>query len=205
MPILGVYDFTQKIKQYVRDTHVDWFVTKILVVYSTRSKSTDVGYNVTPLYVGVIAYDNKEKRVTNCRIQFDELCKIIDPIGPTTIVPYISVWTKDKKNRNIFDTGVTCLHIECAKTGTYNDRPYVKHHTERVDNKPFFDKLNDSVLNTIKERLAEQHKADMKQMETQYRELLDFPDDDYGEEDHPDNYDYNENISITTTVGGYKD
>ena len=205
MPALKVYDFTQRIKQYVRDTHDDWFVIKILVVYSTRSKPTKYGYKVTPLYVGVIAKDRSNDHATNCRIQFDELCKIFYPLSYTSIVPYINVSTGAKEHRNIFDTGVTCLHIECTKTGTYNDRPYVKHHTERVDNKPFFDKLNDSVLSTIKERLAEQHNADMKQMETQYHELLDFPDDDYCEEDHPDNYDYNDCMSITTTVGGYKD
>ena len=175
MPAVNVFDFTEKIKDYVRSSlnHNDWFINSILVVYSTRSKATKYGYKVTPLYVGVIAKDMTNNRATNCRIQFDELCKILDPISYGSIVPYINVSTGAKEHRAIFDTGVTCLKIECLKTGTFNDRPYVKHHTERLDNKPFFDKLNASVLDNIKERLANNNNADMKQMEMQFRAIID--------------------------------
>lgn len=179
MPAIKVFEFAQKIKDYVHNAlnHKDWYINSILVFYSTRSKATKYGYKVTPFYVGVTAKDLTNNCGTNCRIQFDELCKILDPISSGSIVPYISVSTGAKEHRAIFDTGVTYLKIECLKTGTYNDHPYVKHHTERVDNKPQFDKLNASVLEKIKERLANNHNADMKQMEMQFRELIDFDDE----------------------------
>ena len=174
MPAIKVFDFTQKIKDYVRNVlnHKDWYINSILVFYSTRSKATKFGYKVTPFYVGVTAKDLTNNCGTNCRIQFDEICKIIDPISCCSIVPYISVSTSNKNDRSIFDTGVTYLKIDCTKTGIYNGSPWVKHSTVRVDNKPHFDKLNASVLENIKERLANNHNADMKEMETQFRELL---------------------------------
>ncbi len=172
MPAIKVYELTQMIKEFVLKEHPNWFIDSILVVYSTRSKATKFGYKVTPLYIGVIAKDRKENRAVNCRIQFDALCELMAPIGWGHIVPYISVSTSAKENRAIFDTGVTYLKIECNKTGSYNGRSYVKHHTERADNKPFFDKLNETVLQTIKERLETNHNADMKDMETQFKELL---------------------------------
>ena len=56
MPAIKVFDFAEKIKEYVRIklSHTNWIVDSILVFYSTRSKQTKFGYKVVPLYVGVI-------------------------------------------------------------------------------------------------------------------------------------------------------
>ena len=122
MPAIKVFEFAQRIKDYVRIglNHTNWIVDSILVFYSTRSKQTKFGYKVVPLYVGVIAYDTAENRTTNCRIQFDDLCTIVAPSTGHSI-PYISVSTGAKDNRAIFETGITYLKIDCAKTGIIMD------------------------------------------------------------------------------------
>ena len=205
MPAINVFDFTQKIKNYVGNAHKDWSINSILVFYSTRSKPTPFGYKVTPLYVGVTAKDMTKNCGTNCRIKFDELCKILDPISCCSIVPYIIVSTGAKEHRAIFDTGVTYLKIECTKSGSYKGHPYVRHHTERIDIKPHFERLNESVLQTIKERLKEHHQSDMKQMNSQFREIIAFDYDDDDHEMQPEDYDYNKCISVSCDVGGYRD
>ena len=174
MPALKVFEFAQRIKDYVRINlnHSNWIVNSILVFYSTRSKQTQFGYKVVPLYVGVIAYDTKENCATNCRIQFDDLCTIVSPSTGHSI-PYISVSTSDKKDRSIFDTGVTYLKIDCTKTGEYNGHPWIKHSTVRADSKPHFDKLNATVIEKIKERLEVYNTDRMAKMEVQFRELID--------------------------------
>ena len=119
MPAIKVFDFAQRIKDYVRIglSHTNWIVDSILVFYSTRSKQTKFGYKVVPLYVGVVAYDTAENRTTNCRIQFDDLCTIVAPSTGHSI-PYISVSTGAKDNRTIFDRG-----------NLYFDTTYFKIHT----------------------------------------------------------------------------
>ena len=51
MPAISVYEFAQKVKQYVAINHGQpkWIIHKIIAVYSTRSKSTKFGYKVVPL------------------------------------------------------------------------------------------------------------------------------------------------------------
>ena len=174
MPAIKVFEFAQRIKDYVRIglNHTNWIVDSILVFYSTRSKQTKFGYKVVPLYVGVVAYDTAENRTTNCRIQFDDLCTIVAPSTGHSI-PYISVSTGAKDNRAIFDTGITYLKIDCTKTGTYNGYPCIKHFTVRADNKPHFDKLNETVIGKIKERLEIYNTDRMHKMELQFQELID--------------------------------
>ena len=176
MPAISVFNLAQRIKEHVCKEHESWIIDTILVFYSTRSKPTKFGYKVAPLYIGVIAKDIKENRATNCRIQFDELCKIITTLGWKNIIPYISVSTGTKEHRAIFDTGVTYLKIECHKTGSFNGHPYIRHHTERLDNKPHFDRLNETVLQNIKDRLESNHNADMKDLQTQFNDLISFDD-----------------------------
>ena len=179
MPVINVFDFAERIKQYVHDDlgHKNWFVNNILVFYSTRSKQTRYGYKVAPLYVGVIARDTTVGRVLNCRIHFDELCTIVSPNTGNSI-PYLNVSTSAKEHRAIFETGVTYLDIECTKIGKYNDRPYVKHHTIRADSKPHFDKLNATVIEKIKERLEIYNTSNMTEMQAQYNELIDDEETD---------------------------
>ena len=174
MPAIKVFEFAQKIKDYVRIglNHTTWIVDSILVFYSTRSKQTKFGYKVVPLYVGVIAYDTAENRTTNCRINFDDLCTIVAPSTGHSI-PYISVYTGANNNREIFDTGITYLKIDCTKTGTYKGHPCVNHSTVRVDNKPHFDKLNETVIGKIKERLEIYNTDRMHEMELHFKELID--------------------------------
>ena len=70
-------------------------------------------------------------------------------------------------------TGITYLKIDCTKTGTYNGHPYIKHFTVRADTKPHFDKLNETVIGKIKERLEIYNTDRMAKMELQFQELID--------------------------------
>ena len=168
MPAISVYEFAQRISQYVSDNlnHKEWVIHKIIAVYSTRSKETKFGYKVVPLFAGAIASDETRK-VTNCRINFEELCKIID-----SPLPYISVSTNAKEHRAIFGNGVTCLHIECNKKGTFNEHPYFMHHTECIENTEKLTKLNDKIVASIKEHLAENLTDRALKMEAQFQELI---------------------------------
>ena len=166
MPAISVFEFAQKIKEYVTLSHPNWFIDKIIAIYSTRSKNTKFGYKVVPLFAGAIARDENGK-ATNCRVNFDDLCTIIG-----AHLPYISVSTTAKEPRIIFDKGVTCLHIECTKKGNYNGHSYVKHHTECLESTEKLNKLNETIIAKIKERLEENNTDRKAKMEVQFHELL---------------------------------
>ena len=59
MPALNVFEFAQRIQEYVTKDlgHPKWSIAKIVAVYSTRSKNTKFGYKVAPLFAGAIATD----------------------------------------------------------------------------------------------------------------------------------------------------
>ena len=60
MPALNVFEFAQRIQEYVTKDlgHPKWSIAKIVAVYSTRSKNTKFGYKVAPLFAGAIATDD---------------------------------------------------------------------------------------------------------------------------------------------------
>ena len=174
MPALNVFEFAQRIKEYVvKDLgHDKWYINKIIAVYSTRSKNTKYGYKVVPLFAGAIAIDENGNG-THCRINFDELCIIFGGYSTGPYLPYISVSTTAKEHRSIFDEGVTVLHIECLKKGSFNGHPCVKHHTESIKATDKLNQLNETVIGKIKERLAENNTERMHKMELQFQELID--------------------------------
>ena len=174
MPAITVFEFAQKVKQYVaiNQGHSKWMIHKIIAVYSTRSKATKFGYKVVPLFAGVIATD-ENGNATHCRINFDDLCLLVGGYSDGAHLPYISVSTTAKEHRAIFDNGITCLHIECMKTGNYNGNPYVRHHTVNIESTDKLNKLNETVIGKIKERLAENNTERMHKMELQFQELID--------------------------------
>ena len=59
------------------------------------------------------------------------------------------------------------------KTGNYNGNPYVRHHTENIESTDKLNKLNETVIGKIQERLAENNTDRMHKMELQFRELID--------------------------------
>ena len=205
MPAISVYEFAQRISQYVSDNlnHKEWHIDKIIAVYSTRSKETKFGYKVVPLFAGAIATDEHGK-ATHCRINFDDLCTIVGDYSGGSHLPYISVSTGAKEHRTIFSDGVTCLHIECNKKGTYNGHPYVKHHTEQLKSTDKLNALNGKVIEKIKKRLEANNTDRMRKMELQFNEILELSDD-CGEESEPEDYDYSDNVSVSCDIGGYKD
>ena len=170
MPALNVFEFAQRIKEYVAQDlgHNKWFIEKIIAVYSTRSKKTKYGYKVMPLFAGAIATDENGNG-THCRINFDDLCTLVD--APHQL-PYISVSTTAKEHRAIFDEGVTVLHIECTKKGQHNGYPYVRHHTECLESTEKLTKLNESIIDKIQERLEQNNSDRAVKMEVQFHELL---------------------------------
>ena len=174
MPAISVYEFAQKAKQYIAINlnHPKWIIHKIIVVYSTRSKSTKFGYKVIPLYAGAIATD-ENGNATHCRINFDDLCILVGGYSDGSHLPYISVSTGAKEHRAIFDSGITCLDIECFKPEKYNGRPYYNHHTKNIEATDKLNKLNETIISKIKERLAEYNTDHMAKMELQFRELID--------------------------------
>ena len=205
MPAVRVYEFARKVKQYVAVDldHSDWFITNLRVVYSTRSKPTKFGYKVVPLCVCVLGRDANRRNV-KCRIEFDELCKIVGGYVGGSHLPYLEVSTSTK-DRGIFDTGVTSLDIACTQTGNYKGYPTIKHHTIRMDSTDKLNALNETVINKIKERLEENNTDRMRTMELQFRELLEIDDDEVGDDSQPEDYDYSDNVSVSCDVGGYRD
>ena len=168
MPALNVFEFAQRIQEYVTKDlgHPKWSIAKIVAVYSTRSKNTKFGYKVAPLFAGAIATDENGNG-THCRINFDDLCTLV---GSELL--YISVSTTAKESRTIFDKGFTCLHIECTKKGNYNGHSYVKHHTECLESTEKLNKLNETIIAKIKERLEENNTDRKAKMEVQFHEML---------------------------------
>ena len=205
MPAVSVFEFAQKVKQYVAVDldHSDWFITNLRVVYSTRVKPNKFGYMVVPLCVCVLGRD-ADKRIVKCRIEFDELCKIVGGYAGGSHLPYLKVSTS-ADDRDIFDTGVTSLDIACTKTGNYNGYPTIKHKTIRMDSTDKMNALNAKVINKIQKRLEENNTDHMRKMELQFRELLEIDDDEVGDESQPEDYDYSDNVSVSCDVGGYKD
>ena len=204
MPALNVFEFAQRIQEYVTKDlgHPKWSIAKIVAVYSTRSKNTKFGYKVAPLFAGAIATDENGNG-THCRINFDDLCKLMAPIGWGHIVPYISVSTTAKEHRAIFDEGVTVLHIECTKKGSYNGHPYVKHHTESIKATDKLNQLNETVIGKIKEHIKDNNTDRMAKMELQFRELIEVDDDDY---DEPKQLDVDDmSYEYSDIEGGYRD
>ena len=205
MPAVSVYEFAQKIRSYVSINlgHSKWFIHKIIVVYSTRSKATKFGYKVIPLFVGAMATDENGK-ATHCRINFDDLCIITGGYSTGPTLPYIKVSTTAKEHRAIFDQGVTCLHIECNKKGSYNGNPFLYHHTEQIECTAKLDKLNATVVDKIKERLAKNNTDLMHKMELQFQELIELDDeDDY--DDEPKQLDVDDmSYEYSDIEGGYK-
>lgn len=206
MPAVSVFEFAQKVKQYVAVDldHSDWFITNLRVVYSTRSKPTKFGYKVVPLCVCVLGRD-AGNLIVSCRINFDELCKIVGGYTGGSHLPYVSVSTSAKEHRAIFDTGVTTLDIVCTKTGNYKGYPTIKHYTIRMDSTDTMNALNAKVIDKIKKRLEENNTERMRKMELQFRELLEINDDEVGDDSQPEDYDYSDNVSVSCDVGGYKD
>lgn len=205
MPAITVFEFAQRIKDYVHNTlgHNKWYITKVIATYSTRSKLTKYGYKVIPLFAGAIAKDEHGK-FTHCRINFDELCAIIGGYSDGFHLPYITVSTNAKESRTIFEKGVTCLHIECTKKGNYNGHPYVKHHTDCIECTPKLDKLNTSVIGKINERLSIYNTSNMRQMELQFKELIEC--DDIDDDDEPKQLDVDDmSYEYSDIEGGYKD
>ena len=204
MPALNVFEFAQRIQEYVTKDlgHDKWFINKIVAVYSTRSKNTKYGYKVVPLFAGAIAIDENGNG-TRCRINFDDLCIIFGGYSSGPYLPYISVSTTAKEHRSIFDEGVTVLHIECLKKGSFNGHPCVKHHTESIKATDKLNQLNERVIGKIKERLKDNNTDRMAKMEVQFRELIELDDDDYGEPKQLDvddmSYEYSD------IEGGYRD
>ena len=204
MPALSVFEFAQRIQEYVvKDLgHDKWFINKIIAVYSTRSKNIKYGYKVVPLFAGAIAID-ENGNATHCRINFDDLCLLVGGSSGGAHLPYVKVSTTAKEHRDIFDEGVTVLHIECLKKGSYNGHPCVKHHTESIKATDKLNQLNERVIGKIKERLKDNNTDRMAKMEVQFRELIELDDDDYGEPKQLDvddmSYEYSD------IEGGYRD
>ena len=205
MPAISVFEFAQRIQEYVvKDLgHDKWFINKIIAVYSTRSKNTKYGYKVVPLFAGAIAIDENGNG-TRCRINFDDLCIIFGGYSSGPYLPYISVSTTAKEHRSIFDEGVTVLHIECLKKGSFNGHPCVKHHTESIKATDKLNQLNERVIGKIKERLKENNTDRMAKMEVQFRELIELDDDDY--DDEPKQLDVDDmSYEYSDIEGGYRD
>ena len=204
MPAISVYEFAQRISQYVSDNlnHKEWHIDKIIAVYSTRSKETKFGYKVVPLFAGAIATDEHGK-ATHCRINFDDLCIIFGGYSSGPYLPYISVSTSAKKeHRTIFENGVTVLHIECTKKGSYNGNPFFYHHTESIKATDKLNQLNENVIAKIKERLKDNNTDRMHKMDVQFRELIELDDDD----DEPKQLDVDDmSYEYSDIEGGYKD
>ena len=199
MPVIKVFDFANAVKDYIRDAlkYTRWNVQTILVFYSTRVKTTKFGYKVVPLEVGVIAYDTETRSAKNCRIKFAELCEIF--CNDHYSVPYISVSDNNKHTREIFDEGTTYLSINCRNVETYNGTNYYPHNTVQV--KAFrFERLKESVSAAIQERASLYHNITKKQYKDALDDLLNDND-----EMQPEDYDYSDNISVSCTVGGFKD
>ena len=175
MPAIKVFDFAQKVKEYVHDVlqHTSWKVITVVVVYSTRVKQTKFGYKVIPLEVGVIASIPKAKEPMKCRIKFSELCNMFG--CDSYSFPYISVSNNKDKTRNIFDEGFTYLSIDCSKENNYKGYPCYSHKTASINNERLA-KLNKDVLETINERLNELHEMTRKQYEDSLNELLNEED-----------------------------
>ena len=175
MPAIKVFDFAQKVKEYVHDVlqHTSWKVITVVVVYSTRVKQTKFGYKVIPLEVGVIASIPKAKEPMKCRIKFSEICNMFG--CDSYSFPYISVSNNKDKTRNIFDEGFTYLSIDCSKENNYKGYPCYSHKTASINNERLA-KLNKDVLETINERLNELHEMTRKQYEDSLNELLNESD-----------------------------
>ena len=206
MPAINVFEFAQKISQYVSDNlnHKEWHIDKVIAVYSTRSKATKFGYKVVPLFAGAIATDENGK-ATHCRINFNNVCIITGGYSTGPTLPYIKVSTTAKEHRAIFDKGVTCLHIECNKKGSYNGNPFFYHHTEQVECTAKLDQLNAKVIEKIKKRLEENNTDRMHKMELQFKELIELDDDD-DDDDEPKQLDVDDmSYEYSDIEGGYKD
>ena len=175
MPAIKVFDFAQKVKEYVHDVlqHTSWKVITVVVVYSTRVKQTKFGYKVIPLEVGVIASIPKAKEPMKCRIKFSDLCNMFG--CDSYSFPYISVSNNKDNTRNIFDEGFTYLSIDCSKENNYKGYPCYSHKTASINNERLA-KLNKDVLETINERLNELHEMTRKQYEDSLNELLNESD-----------------------------
>lgn len=185
MPAIKVFDFAQKVKEYVHDIlqHTSWKVITVVVVYSTRVKQTKFGYKVIPLEVGVIATDTganrqgapipKAKEPIKCRIKFSEICNMFG--CDSYSFPYISVSNNKDNTRTIFDEGFTYLSIDCSKENNYKGYPCYSHKTASINNERLA-KLNKDVLETINERLNELHEMTRKQYEDSLNELLNEED-----------------------------
>ena len=175
MPVIKVFDFAQKVKEYVHNVlkHTSWKVITVVVVYSTRVKQTKFGYKVIPLEVGVIASVPKAKEPMKCRIKFSEICNMFG--CDSYSFPYISVSNNKDNARNIFDEGFTYLSIDCSKENSYQGYPYYRHKTVSINNERLT-KLNKDVLETINERLNELHEMTRKQYEDSLNELLNEED-----------------------------
>ena len=171
MPAIKVFDFAQKVKEYVHDVlqHTSWKVITVVVVYSTRVKQTKFGYKVIPLEVGVIASIPKAKEPMKCRIKFSEICNMFG--CDSYSFPYISVSNNKDNTRTIFDEGFTYLSIDCSKENNYKGYPCYSHKTASINNERLA-KLNKDVLETINERLNELHEMTRKQYEDSLNELL---------------------------------
>ena len=175
MPVTRVFDFAQKVKEYVHDVlqHTSWKVITVVVVYSTRVKQTKFGYKVIPLEVGVIASIPKAKEPMKCRIKFSEICNMFG--CDSYSFPYISVSNNKDNTRNIFDEGFTYLSIDCSKENNYKGYPCYSHKTASINNERLT-KLNKDVLETINDRLNELHEMTRKQYEDSLNELLNEED-----------------------------
>ena len=175
MQAIKVFDFAQKVKEYVHDVlqHTSWKVITVVVVYSTRVKQTKFGYKVIPLEVGVIASIPKAKEPMKCRIKFSELCNMFG--CDSYSFPYISVSNNKDNTRNIFDEGFTYLSIDCSKENNYKGYPCYSHKTASINNERLT-KLNKDVLETINDRLNELHEMTRKQYEDSLNELLNEED-----------------------------
>ena len=166
MPAISVFEFAQKVKEYVTLNHPKWFIDKIIAVYSTRLKPITCGYKVIPLFAGAIARD-EDGKFTHCRINFDDLCTIVG-----AHLPYIKVYLKDTVNRNILVDGVTVLHIDCSKIRYHNEREYYNHETKSTKATDKLTKLNETIMDKIKERLEVYNTDRAVKMEVQFHELL---------------------------------
>ena len=199
MPTIRVFDFANAVKDYVRNVlkRTSWSVQTILAVYSTRVKSTQFGYKVIPLEAGVIAYDSESKSPKNCRIKFDAICEMFG-CGSHSF-PYLYVSDNPKHTRNIYEGAFTYLSIDCRKEESFNGNKFYKHNTVQT-NSSRFEQLNEDVLATIKERLEAYNRMSKKQYVHALNELL----YDNFDEMQPEDYDYDDNISISCDVGGYK-
>ena len=175
MTVTRVFDFAQKVKEYVHDVlqHTSWKVITVVVIYSTRVKQTKFGYKVIPLEVGVIASIPKAKEPMKCRIKFSEICNMFG--CDSYSFPYISVSNNKDDTRNIFDEGFTYLSIDCSKENNYKGYPCYSHKTASINNERLT-KLNKDVLETINERLNELHEMSRKQYEDSLNELLNEED-----------------------------